>query len=120
PEMAPETLRVVRVEPHGLLDPLDPLLRPAEPGQDFAVLDDDQVIIGIEGERPLLMVESLVVVVADDVHRREDAMDIGIVLVERQRRLKPADHVVPGRLLVFAPALNPALAEDAGSPGMGM
>src|SRR5260221_2936216 len=29
PEMAPETLRVVRVEAHRLLDPVDALLRPS-------------------------------------------------------------------------------------------
>src|SRR5882724_12281425 len=31
PEMAPETLRVVRVETHRLLDPVDAFLRPSQP-----------------------------------------------------------------------------------------
>src|SRR5947209_3619374 len=32
PEMAPEALRVVRIEAHRLLDPIDALLRPPKPG----------------------------------------------------------------------------------------
>src|SRR4051812_37701208 len=37
PEMAPETLRVVRIKAHRLLDPVDALLRPSQPRQKLAL-----------------------------------------------------------------------------------
>ena len=44
-EVAPEALRMIRVEPHRLADPLDPLLGPPEPGQDLALLHDNEVVV---------------------------------------------------------------------------
>ena len=48
PQMVPEALGMMRIEPHRLPDPLDAFLRPADPGQVFAVLDDDEIVVGIE------------------------------------------------------------------------
>ncbi len=43
--MAPEPFGMEGVEAHGLLDPLDALFGPAQPGQDLALLDDDEVVV---------------------------------------------------------------------------
>src|SRR5437762_8525750 len=47
-EMIPEPFGVTRVEPHRLLDPWNALFRPSQPCQDFALLHDDEIVIGIE------------------------------------------------------------------------
>ena len=46
-EVIPEPLRVVRIEPHRLLDPRGALLGLSEPSQDLALLDDDQIVVGV-------------------------------------------------------------------------
>ena len=43
--MVPEALGMVGIEAHRLADPLDPVLRPAEPGQKLALLDEDQIVV---------------------------------------------------------------------------
>lgn len=48
------------IEAHRLPDPLDAFFRLAEPGEDFALLDHDQVVVRIEGQRALLVESSLV------------------------------------------------------------
>ena len=60
PEMVPEALGMIRVEPHRLADPFDAFLRPSEPGQQLALLHDDEVAVRIEAERALLMIGRLV------------------------------------------------------------
>src|SRR5262249_42639474 len=74
PKMAPKSLRVVRVEAHGLPDPLNAFFWLAQPSVQLALLDDDQVVVGIEDDRTLLMVLSSFVVVAQEVHGRKDAV----------------------------------------------
>ena len=117
-EMAPEPLRMVGIEPHRLADPLDPFLRPPEPGQHLALLHHDQVAVRIEAQRPLLMVLRLLEVVVVQVQRREDAVDVGVVVVERQRGVELFLDLLEAGVLVLAPAVDPALAEHAGLPGM--
>jgi hypothetical protein len=84
PEVIPESLRMVRVDAHRLADPLDAFLGPAEPGQDLALLDDDEVVVGTKLERALLMIERLVEAIEGEVQRREDAMHVRIGFVERR------------------------------------
>jgi hypothetical protein len=58
-EVAPEALRMVGIEAHRLPDPLDAVFRLAEPGQDLALLDDDEVVVRIEAQRAPLVVDGL-------------------------------------------------------------
>ena len=51
-------------------------------------------LFGIEAERPLLMVGRLVVIVAHQVHRGEDAVHVAVVVVERQRDLQLVGHLL--------------------------
>src|SRR5258706_10828208 len=76
PEVAPEALRVVRVEAHRLLDPVDALLRPPQPRQELTLLHYDEVVVGVERERPLLMVGRLIMILAIEVQRGEDPVHV--------------------------------------------
>ena len=62
-EMVPESLGVVRVQPHGFPDPLHAVLGPAQPREQLALLNQDEVVVGIEAKRPLLVILSLLVLV---------------------------------------------------------
>src|SRR4029079_1102602 len=62
-EMVPKSLGMMRIEKHRLLDPLDAFLRVSSPGEYLAVLDDDEVVVRVERQRPLLMVAGRFVVV---------------------------------------------------------
>ena len=88
---------MVGVEAHRLPDPLDPVLGPAEPGEQFALLDQDQVVVRVERQAALLVVGGLVVVAVRQAHRREDAVDVAVVVVERQGYAELGHHLVPGR-----------------------
>ena len=54
-KMAPEARRVVGVEAHRFPDVFDAFFRLPEPSGDLALLHDDQVVVGIEAERALLV-----------------------------------------------------------------
>ena len=82
PEVAPEALWVVRVEAHRLLDPVDALLRPSQPRQQLALLHHDQVIVGVERERPVLMISGLIVIVPVQVQRGENPVHVAIIIIE--------------------------------------
>src|SRR5712692_2826442 len=56
-EMAPEARGVVGIEAHRLPDPFYALFGLAEPGQQLALLHHDQVVVGIQAERALLVVD---------------------------------------------------------------
>src|SRR5688572_7908206 len=56
PQMIPEALGMVRVEPHRLSDPFDAFLGPAYPSHVFAMLDDNEIVVGVEGQRAFLMI----------------------------------------------------------------
>ena len=88
--MVPEALRVIGIEAHRLPDPLDALFRLPQPGEHLALLDDDQVVVRIEAERAPLVVDRLVVVLLDEVDRRQDAVHVAVVVVEGERRLSSA------------------------------
>ena len=120
PEMAPEALRVVRIEAHRLPDPVDAFFRPSEPGQKLALLDHDEIVVGVERERPLLMVGGLVMIVAHQVQRREDAVHVAVIVVERQRSSDLRDHLLHGAVAIRAPPVDPGLAEHARLPGVGV
>ena len=82
-EMTPEALGMIGVEAHRLLDRFDALFRLADPGQQLALLHDDEIVVWIECKRPLLVVERLVVVVVHrQVHGGENAVHVAVVLVE--------------------------------------
>ena len=87
-EVAPEALGVVGIEAHRLQDPVDALFGLAEPGQDLALLHDDQVVVRIQAQRALLVVQRLVEVLVHQVHRGQDAVHVAVVVVERQRRAR--------------------------------
>ena len=88
--------------------------------RNLALLHDQQVGIGIERKRPLLMIGGLVVIVARQVERGKYTVHIRIVLVEGQCDVQFLRNELQGRVAIRAPAVNPALAEHAGLPGMGM
>jgi hypothetical protein len=58
-----ESLRVIRVEAHRLLDPVDALLRSPKPRQKLALLHNNEIVVGIQRERPFLMIRGLVMIV---------------------------------------------------------
>src|SRR4029453_11870621 len=109
-KMAPEALWVVRVEAHRLLDPVDALFRPSQPRQKLALLHDNQVVVGVEGEGPLLMIRGLVKVVARQIQRGEYPVHIAIIVIEGQRYLKLRGHRLEGGIAIGAPIINPRLA----------
>ena len=47
PEVVPESLRVIWVEAHRPLDPVDAFFGPAKPRQKLALLHDNEIVIGI-------------------------------------------------------------------------
>ena len=47
-------------------------------------------------------------------------MDVGVVVVERDRPLELELHLAEGCVLVRRPAIAPGLAQDAAAPGMGV
>src|SRR5712692_5046951 len=55
-EVAPEARRMMRVQSHGLANPLNSLLRAPQPGEKLSHLNHDQVVVGVEGQRPILVV----------------------------------------------------------------
>ncbi len=122
PQMTPEARGMVRVQSHCLADPLEPLPRsPSEPGEEFAHLDHDEVVVGVQLQRPILMIAGAIHVVSHDRDPRgEDAMDVGVVVVERHRPVELERDLVESRVLVLAPAIAPALTEYATAPRVGM
>src|SRR6516165_12007891 len=84
PEVAPESLRVIWVEAHRLLDPVDALLRPSKPRQKLALLHNNKIVVGVQRERPFLMVRGLVMIVPVQVQRGENPVYVAIVVIESQ------------------------------------
>src|SRR5262245_11149649 len=62
-EMTPETLWMIGVKPHRSLNPLDPLFRASEPGQQLALLHNNEVAVRIEAKSTFLMINCLVIFV---------------------------------------------------------
>ena len=60
--MAPKAFGVIGIKSHCFADPFDALFRASQPDQDFALLNDNQIIVGIEAKRAFLMVDRLSVV----------------------------------------------------------
>ena len=106
PEVAPEALWVIRVKAHRLLDPVDAFLRPSKPRQKFALLHHNQVVVGVERERPLLMIRGLIMIVAVQVQRGENPVHVAVVIIERQRDLQLRGHLLEGDLAIGAPIIN--------------
>ena len=77
-------------------------------------------LFGLSARRALLVVGGLVVVAVRQAHRRQDAMHVAVVVVQRQGGAELGHHPVPGGLAVRAPVVDPGLAEHAGLPGMGV
>ena len=74
-EMVPESLGVVRVHPHRLPDPFDAILGSPQPREQLALLNQDEVVVGIEAKRALLVILSLLVLVVRQVHGRENPVN---------------------------------------------
>lgn len=47
-QMVLNSLGMVWVEAHRFLDPLNSVLGPAQPSQEFALLNDDQIVVRVE------------------------------------------------------------------------
>src|SRR3954468_10928921 len=116
PEVAPEALRVIRIEAHGLLDPVDAFFRPPKPRQKLSLLDDNQVVVGIEGECPFLVVHRPVMFFAIQAYCRQDSMYVAIVVVERERDFHLRGHLLERGVSILAPAINPRLTQNASLP----
>ena len=115
-EMTPETLWVIRVQPHGALDPLDAFRRASQPGQQLTLLDDDEIAVRVQAQRTFLMVNRLVILMECQLERGQDPVHVGIVIVQRQRSLHLIGDLAKGGVAVFHPAVHPSLADDAGFP----
>src|SRR5215212_5771540 len=109
-QVVPETLRVIGIEAHGLQYPLNALLRLAYPGQHLALLNHDEIVIGIEREGAFLVLHGLLMLVLRQAYGSADAMHVAVVIVEPECRLQLAGHDVPGSFAVAAPAIGPGLA----------
>jgi hypothetical protein len=119
-EMTPESLGMKRIEAHGLLDPLDAVLGLAQPGQNLTLLNDDEVVVGIEVQGAPLVITRLVEITAGQVHRGEYPMDIAVVVIQGEREPQVLLGLVPGFVAVGAPAMNPRLGQGTSPPGMGV
>ena len=69
-KMAPISFRMIGVERHRLLDPVNTFQRAAGPGQQFALLHHDQIVIGIQLQGPLLVSPRQIEVVSRDTDGR--------------------------------------------------
>ncbi|OWK22683.1 hypothetical protein AJ87_43990 [Rhizobium yanglingense] len=118
--MAPKPLGVMRIEPHCFTDPFYPLFGPPEPRQQLALLNHHQVIIWIEGKRALLVIPRCGQGIIVHVHRCQNSVDVGVVVIQRQRPIQRGNDLIPHCILVFAPAVDPGLAQNARPPRMGM
>ena len=56
--------------------------------EDLALLHDDQVVVWVEGQRALLVEDSLVEVVPDDAYGGENTVHIAVVLVQIRVQLR--------------------------------
>ena len=101
-EVIPETLRMIRVKPHRPANPLDPLFGTPKPGEQLALLYYDKVAVRIEAQGAFLVINGLIVFVEVQLQRREYSMHIGIVVVERERRLQ----FVPNHLARWRPGFR--------------
>lgn len=118
-QVTTETLGKIRVEAHRFLDPFDALFRLPQPGQDLALLHDDEVVVGIEAERPPLMIGRLIKIAVRQIYRGKNTVDVTVVVIESEGDLQLCGYFLPGRIAVFAPAVDPILGQRTGLPGMG-
>src|SRR5438132_10841745 len=117
-EVIPVALRVVRVEPHRFPDPFDAVLGSPQPREQLAVLNQDEVVVGIEAQRALLMIASLVVLIVRQVYGGEDAVNVAVVVIERESDRELIGHVFPGAFTILAPVIDPGLTQNASLPRM--
>ena len=89
-----------------------------KPGQKLALLHDDKVVIGVECERPFLMVRGLVVILAIDVKGGKDPVHVAVIVVERERDLKLCGHLLEGSVAICTPVIDPRLAQYTCLPGV--
>ena len=90
--MVPVSLGVIGVQPHCLPNPFYAVLRPAQPGEKLAVLNQDEVVVGIEAQRALLMIASLLVITVRQAQCGEDAVNVTIVVIEAEGDLYLVGH----------------------------
>ena len=107
--------RMVRVQPHRLLDPPDALVGPPEEREQLPLLADDAVVVGVQGEGPRLVVLRLVEATTDQVVGREDAMALALALLEGDG---PQDVLVAAIEDRGVGRERGALDDHAGHPGM--
>ena len=117
PEMVPEALRMIRVEPHRLPDPLDAFLRPAEP----VSISPCWTTISrcwVEAERPFLVVAALSWSSRSGCSAARIRCTSGSLSSSASAVLSSVVDLLQGGVPVLAPAVDPALAEHAGLPGV--
>src|SRR5438132_6983795 len=117
-EVVPISLGMVGVQAHCLPDPFYAVLGPAQPGEKLAVLNQDEVVVGIEAQRALLMIASLLMLIVRQVHGGEDAVNVAVVVIQRESDLKLVGHLFPGAFTILAPVIDPGLTQNAGLPRM--
>src|SRR5439155_18246484 len=106
-EVVPVSLGVIGVQPHCLPNPFYAVLGPAQPREKLAVLNQDEVVVGIEAQRALLMILSLLVVAMCHVHGSEDPVHVAVVVIEGERDRKFGDHLLPDDFTILAPVIDP-------------
>src|SRR3989442_13100474 len=119
-EMVPESLGVVTVQPHGLPDPLEAVLGPAQPHEQLALLNQYEVVVGIQAKRPLLVIASLLVLVVRQAQGRENPVNVAVVVVQSVSNVGLVGHLFPGDFTIRAPVMDPALSQNAGLPRVRM
>src|SRR5438552_7911814 len=105
--MVPESLGVVRVHPHGLPDPLYAILGPPQPREQLALLNQDEVVVGIEAKRALLVITSLLVLVVRQAKGRENPVNVAVVVVQSVSDVGLVYHLFPGVSAILAPVIDP-------------
>lgn len=86
-EREPVAGRVVRVEAHGLSHPPLAVHGSAEIRDEIAHLAHDPVVVGVEGERPILMGLGQLELLPHQIEGGEDAVDLTLAVVEGVRLL---------------------------------
>src|SRR5262249_29417454 len=119
-EVTPETLGMIGVEPHRSTNPLDPFFGASEPGQQLALLHDNEVAVRIEAKSTFLVINRLVVFVEVQFEGSEDSMHIGIVVVERESCLQLIGNNLHASIRILAPTTPPRLPSHARLPSMSM
>src|SRR5262245_47314653 len=119
-ERTPQQMRALvapeRIKPHGLFEPDDTFLVPAQPGQQLAALSHDPNIIGIELERLLMMLLCLIQATLFHAHLAQEPVTVRVVLVQHERLLNGFDSLTIRGLRIVRIAKSERLTQGASPP----